>query len=498
MRMSLLNNVDMRRSFALVGGLGGLAAAAPALWLHLAEAAVNGSLVQGVFACAMGALAVGGAIGWVVGEHIRRTLTEVTDHSRSLYVDRKLDVPPPFLDWKGPIGALSAITEGMRIWATARHKGKAEEAENARLAEKARLQQEEAIANAGHEASSVVESLASGLALLAEGDLEFRLKEAFPPAYKKLKEDFNETIGRLQEVMKTIAFGASGIRGGAEEISQSAEDLSRRTERQAVSVEETAAALDQITDTVKRAAAGAKEVSGAVSTAKAEAENGGEVMRSAVAAMALIEGSADQIAQIIGVIDEIAFQTNLLALNAGVEAARAGDAGRGFAVVATEVRSLAQRSAGAAKEIKALIAASSQQVKTGAHLVGDAGVALSRILVKIAEINGLMTEIAASANEQALALNEVNAAIGQIDQVTQQNAAMVEENTAASLSLAAEAQQLNQLINHFHVGDSAPSAPSAPVAPKRPRPAARAPVSRRGGNTARKLQVDADDGWEDF
>src|SRR5690606_31894959 len=230
----------------------------------------------------------------------------------------------------------------------------------------------------------------------------------------------------------------------------------------AASLEETAAALDEITATVNRTADGARQASRVVQTARNEAEASGAVVSDAVAAMTAIEQSSNQIGAIIGVIDEIAFQTNLLALNAGVEAARAGDAGRGFAVVASEVRALAQRSADAAKEIKTLITASGRQVEQGVALVGQTGQALGRIVAEVAEIDGLMSEISASAQEQATGLQQVNTAVNQMDQVTQQNAAMVEESTAASHSLAQEADVLAASVARFKVAQAAPVRAAAP------------------------------------
>jgi methyl-accepting chemotaxis protein len=239
-----------------------------------------------------------------------------------------------------------------------------------------------------------------------------------------------------------------------------------------------------------------------VATAKTDAENSGEVVGQAVTAMGEIEQSSHQISSIIGVIDEIAFQTNLLALNAGVEAARAGDAGRGFAVVASEVRALAQRSAEAAKEIKALISASSTQVAAGVNLVGETGKALKRIVTQIAEINGVVTDIAASAQEQATGLNEVNAAVNQMDQVTQQNAAMVEESTAASYALAQEADELSRMMSQFKVG--AQSAAVARANVKRRAPAnnpvhaVQAKVAAFAGGRGAAAPAPADDAWTEF
>ncbi len=261
------------------------------------------------------------------------------------------------------------------------------------------------------EQARVVQGLAEGLGSLAGGNLVARIATPFPGEYEKLRTDFNDAMTTMQEAMKTIVVNAGGIRTGAGEIGQASDDLSRRTEQQAASLEETAAALDQITATVRKTAEGSKQANQVVATTRTDAEASGKVVQDTVAAMAEIEKSSKQISQIIGVIDEIAFQTNLLALNAGVEAARAGDAGRGFAVVASEVRSLAQRSSEAAKEIKGLISASSQHVETGVELVGDAGKALQGIVVKVNEISGLVSEIAASAQEQATALAEVNTAI---------------------------------------------------------------------------------------
>ncbi len=350
------------------------------------------------------------------------------------------------------------------------------------------------------EQALVVSALGEGLDHLTRGDLTYTLNQEFPGEYQKLKNDFNAAISQLQDAMSAVVTNVSAIRSGSGEISQAADDLSRRTEQQAASLEETAAALDQITATVNRTAAGARQASETVQAAKGDAETSGSVVRDAVSAMGAIEKSAQEISQIIGVIDEIAFQTNLLALNAGVEAARAGDAGRGFAVVASEVRALAQRSAEAAKEIKVLISASTAQVNSGVNLVGQTGEALQRIVGRVAEIDGLVSEIAASAQEQATGLQQVNTAVNQMDQVTQQNAAMVEESTAASHSLSQEAETLAGSVARFQIGETAAPVRAAP----RPAPRFASPSAMvlktvgRGGAAPKYEPAAAEDGWEEF
>jgi methyl-accepting chemotaxis protein len=325
--------------------------------------------------------------------------------------------------------------------------------------------------------------------------MSVRVADAVHEDYKVLVDDFNSAVSSLETTLQNVRDTVASVSGGSSEISSASEDLSRRTERQAASLEETAAALDEITTTVRKTAQGAVHARDVVGQAQSDAERSGQVVRDAVGAMSAIESSARQIGNIIGVIDEIAFQTNLLALNAGVEAARAGDAGRGFAVVASEVRALAQRSAEAAKEIKALISASSQEVGRGVGLVGQTGQALTTIMTQIKEINGVVGEIASSAAEQATGLHEVNTAVNQMDQVTQQNAAMVEQSTAAAHKLLSESRALMDLVSRFKL--SAAQGRSVPT--QRPPPLATAMKTYGGGGAARKPSPAPDrDGWESF
>ncbi|PZQ55647.1 MAG: chemotaxis protein [Phenylobacterium zucineum] len=452
---------------------------------------------------ALAAVALSILMGAILSAAIAKPVRTMTDAMAKLAAG-DLDVTVPAQGRKDEVGKMAAAVQHFKDAGIEKLRLEGETVESRKAADEARRQNEAERAAAAAEQQQVVDGLAQGLDRLASGVMTFRLNEAFAPHYEKLRADFNRAMDTLQETLKEVATNATAVRSGAGEITQASDDLSRRTEQQAASLEETAAALDQITATVRKTAEGAAQSREAVGAAKSDAERSGMVVRDAVSAMSEIENSSTQISQIIGVIDEIAFQTNLLALNAGVEAARAGDAGKGFAVVASEVRALAQRSAEAAKEIKALISASSAQVDRGVGLVGETGKVLERILTQVTQINEAVTDIAASAQEQATGLQQVNTAINQMDQVTQQNAAMVEEATAASHSLSGEAEALNRLISRFELGAgysaAAAAAPRAAAPAHRPAPttAVAMKTTGRGGAAPKPSAAVEEDAWDEF
>ncbi len=297
----------------------------------------------------------------------------------------------------------------------------------------------------------VVSRLREGLNAMAKGDLTVVISETFPEDHEQLRRDYNRTVETLSETMHEIVETSNNIRSGASEISAASDDLAMRTESQAATLEETSAALDELTGSVRTAAEGARGVETTMDEAQTVAQDSDSVVKRAVDAMNEISESSNHISKIITVIDDISFQTNLLALNAGIEAARAGEAGRGFAVVAAEVRALAQRSSDAAMEIKELIGNSAEQVDNGVQLVGESGGALSAVVGQVSHISGLITGIAQAAELQSTGLNEINVGVLQLDQVTQQNAAMVEESTAASHLLKNEAAKLAELVAHFDI-----------------------------------------------
>jgi methyl-accepting chemotaxis protein len=444
------------------------------------------------------ALLLGAAVAyWSMGAI--RPLNALTQAMKRL-ADGDVSVTVPSLGRGDEVGAMASTVEIFKQGGCERERLQSEAANFQHQLDQKLKQTEQAFEGAGREQKLVVENMAAALAKLADGDLTVRLSQPVAAEYQTLKGDFNAAVASLEATVRALTASASTIRGGTQELSAASNDLSRRTEQQAATLEETAAALDEITATVTKTAEGSAQARAAVSGAKDDAERSGLVVRDAVAAMSGIEQSSREIGQIIGVIDEIAFQTNLLALNAGVEAARAGDAGRGFAVVAQEVRALAQRSADAAKEIKTLISTSAQQVAAGVSLVGQTGSALERIITGVTKVNGIVSEIAVAAQEQASGLHQVNKAVNQMDQATQQNAAMVEQSTAASHSLSQETEELARLTGRFHVGsdDSGASlrGPSRQPPMATPKTVTALKTTGRGAAAVRANAAPAD--WEEF
>jgi len=360
----------------------------------------------------------------------------------------------PFGGRSDEIGTMAEAVEVFRQTALSKIEADRLIEANRSQSEKDRIAQELADRERAEAMAKVTTDLGAGLQRLSSGDLSVQLVEPFAADFEALRQDFNSSVNQLAGTLRSVVESIATIASGSEEISSGTNDFSRRTEQQAAALEETAAALDQITVNVSSSSQRTEEARTVALQANQSAQKSGEVVSEAVKAMSRIEDSASQIANIIGVIDEIAFQTNLLALNAGVEAARAGDAGKGFAVVAQEVRELAQRSASAAKEIKGLIQTSTAEVTTGVKLVSETGSALKSIREFIVKINEHMDAIATSSKEQSTGLAEVNTAVNQMDQTTQQNAAMVEESSAAAGTLAGEATNLRNLIGQFELGQT--------------------------------------------
>ena len=358
------------------------------------------------------------------------------------------------------------------------------------------------------ETEATIAAIGGGLAALAAGDLSHRVPENGNGALAKLHVDFNTAVGELTAVLVKIVDGCTTIQTGTMEISAAANDLAMRSEQQAASIAETARTLGEFTGTVRITAENARQTSGRLSVARSTAGSVEDIARRAIEAMRSIEGSSREMSEIVNVIDGIAFQTNLLALNAGVEAARAGESGKGFAVVATEVRALAQRSAEAAKDIKALISTSTDQIGGGVSLVESSGDAMRQIVGEVSAVSGLVEEIAEAAEKQATGIAEISDMVSSMDRFTQQNAAMVEETSAGTRNLSQETVRLMEQLRRFRVAQGTRpvhAEPAAePIREARPRPLPApapalppAPAPRFEGSAARAVEADADD-WSEF
>ncbi len=403
---------------------------------------VIGTLVSG-----FGILFIGGALALMI---LRSITTPLRDIRRALdaVADEDVDLKIPHVDLLNEVGMMARATQALQEKVRDRHAlSEREQAQQVAL-ENERLTNSEFLQQEADAQARAVTTIGKFLGRLATGDLTTRCED-LGPKYETLRSDFNDALTRLEAAMARVAVKGVEISGSKEEIRRASIELSQRTERQAANIEETSAALDELTVPVRLTADGAHDAAQRVISVSAETIRSDLIVVQAINAMGGIERSSAEISEIIGVIDEIAFQTNLLALNAGVEAARAGESGKGFAVVAQEVRELAQRSAAAAKQIKEQISRSSNQVQDGVRFVGEAGEALRRISTQVKSASEIVDKIAHSASEQDATLRSISLSVNQLDAATQLNAAMAEETTASAEALAADTEELMQLISAF-------------------------------------------------
>jgi methyl-accepting chemotaxis protein len=467
-------------------------------------------VIMTLAAVILGIGVIAGGVAWFFGRSISRPLAQLGARMKQL-ADGELDQDIPGIGRRDEIGAMASTVQVFKDNAIALKTTEAQAAEQQAAVDAERARNEATQREAARQVQQVVAGLGAGLERLAKGDLTYRVTDEFADEYKKVQEDFNAAIGQLQETVRNIALSSSEISNAASEISTSTTDLSQRTEEQAASLEETSASMEEMAATVKKNAENAQHANQLTQGTQEVANRGGAVVAEAVTAMAQIEESSRKISDIISVIDEIARQTNLLALNAAVEAARAGEAGRGFAVVASEVRSLAQRSSQAAKDIKDLITNSSGQVQQGVDLVNRAGASLNEIMESIKNVAAIVGDIANASSEQASGIDQINKALNQMDEATQQNSALVEENAATAKTLEDQQSAMSERVGFFRFDEhgnqvvkvaSATATAMRPVAKPRTvsAPAAsraeRGPVGRMQANLATALKEEAD--WQEF
>ena len=423
----------------------------------------------------IGAIGAGLAIALILLFVLMRTIARpVKKMSEAVarLVEGDLSVEVPGLARRDELGSLAKALDSFKALFQADQEHSRIEAEHAR------------------ETQGTIEAIGKGLSALAEGDLDYRVREDATGPLAKLHHDYNDAVSKLANVLREIITGCNVIRDGTGEIAMASDDLSQRTERQAESITLASKALGEFSGSVKHAADNARQTSKRLGVARSSASSVDETAKRAVIAMRAIEASSKEMTDIIATIDGLAFQTNLLALNAGVEAARAGQSGAGFAVVATEVRHLAQRSAEAAGSIRNLVTTSSQQISEGVSLVESSGEALQQVVSEVTAVAGLVDEIAGETEKQAQGIQEISQMMTQMDNVTQQNAAMVEESTASARHLSSETVRLVGQLSLFRIETSARARPAvAPAAKAQPV----APATH--GNLA--LKVDADD-WAEF
>ena len=425
---------------------------------HIAE---NGARQQTAIVTAIATLAIGGiallavamTLSRVLSRTIARPITTLTRAMTQLAEgDNDIAVDA---DRRNELGDMARAVVVFRDAALAKSEADRAKAE----ADRAKAEADQARIGAQAAQRRVVETLDTALAALASGDLTHAIATPFEPEYERLRQSFNSAVEGLEQSISGVARSAQSVHSGAAEIYSASEELSRRTQQQASRLQETSTATKQVTVMVGETARRASDARTAIEVVNGSAADGGAIVAEAISTMGAIQTSSEEIGQIINLINNITFQTNLLALNAGVEAARAGDAGKGFAVVAQEVRALAQRSADAARDIKALINASSEHVESGVGRVGHTGEMLTLIGAKIGDTNALINEIAQSTETQADNLRQVSSAVASMDSMTQQNASMVGEATAAARNLASEADELTTLVARFRLRSASAADP---------------------------------------